>query len=654
MKSAKRKINIRESERALLTDTLPFEIPIFFSNENLAVLAYKIRKNKGSFPLHQKLLLSKKGDEPSTTPLNFEISRAPRQARRLSLMHPISQHILANFYSTHDQFICNACSRSPLSLRRPSRVATHYIDPRYATVPNDNLSQPDEDPAGFRDQSKWASTYFSYRDYSLSHKFFESQEFLELERRHSLLMTLDISRCFDSIYTHSIEWSMRGKEFSKSHLPKKNRTTFESSFDGVIRHGNWNETHGILVGPESSRVFAEVVLQSADLSIISALTSRGFEGVVRRYVDDYYVFSNSSHDLQMCEDVIRSSLLELNLHLNQQKREILSRPFVSKISVIRHAVSKVIDEFFAQPGMKESTIPTEADPGPIERRFRSTLSLLRRSAVETQSSYDQFTSFALSVIKKKLRGFIDESKDSAPSSVENGLVRQSWLLSILRIAQFLYSMDHRATTSFKIASIYSLAIELAERIGCARAPLERQILDGLRDPSMGSSPTNTDEITRINHLCTVDLLLTGDQKIEPKDLHTYIGELDDSSVVKKLSVLQLLSAIFVCRRRFRFSGALEVCIKELERRMDEPSFSPQTDTGHAILLTEFLACPHIDSSRKVEPYRRFHKKIIGPAVNKDQATKQLAKSSWISFVDWSRDFDLAAMLGRKELTPAYE
>jgi hypothetical protein len=71
-------------------------------------------------------------------------------------------------------------------------------------------------------------------------------------------------------------------------------------------------------------------------------------------------------------------------------------------------------------------------------------------------------------------------------------------------------------------------------------------------------------------------------------------------------------------------------------------------------LTEFLACPHIDSSRKVEPYRRFHKKIIGPAVNKDQATKQLAKSSWISFVDWSRDFDLAAMLGRKELTPAYE
>ena len=54
---------------------------------------------------------------------------------------------------------------------------------------------------------------------------------------------------------------------------------------------NYNETNGIVVGPEVSRIFEEVILQQIDLNVLSKLENSGLKyGVdfeVRRYVDDF-------------------------------------------------------------------------------------------------------------------------------------------------------------------------------------------------------------------------------------------------------------------------------------------------------------------------------------------------------------------------------
>jgi hypothetical protein len=655
MGAHKRKIDIRESARALLTDTLPYEIPIFFSNANLAVLAYRTKKQKAILPLHQAFLLRSTPKQNPTVPYAFDIARGAQSPRRLSVMHPRSQYLISEFYGTHDQFICNACSRSSISLRYPSRVATHYIDPRYAqnNLPPEG-GNVDEDPVGFRNQKRWASTYFSYRDYSLSHKFFESQEFVELERRYRFLLKLDVARCFDSIYTHSIEWSMRGKVFSKEHLPRSDRSTFESKFDEVIRHGNWSETHGILIGPESSRIFAEVILQSSDVAILDRLPFGAFTGVIRRYVDDYYLFSNSEEELVRAEDVVRKSLQALNLHLNGEKREVLKRPFVSRISVIRNDAADIIDEFFRQTSTRGSSIPCDIDPQEIERIRISTVSKMRRRSVELQATYDQFSSFALSVLKNKLHELISLCGNQLNGFPANSLVLLSWLIAIARIAQFLFSMDRRATTSYKLASVYSCVTQLASMLGCARAPIERQILDGLRDPTMGCLDPSVDEITRINHICSVDLLLTGDRRLEIGDVHNYLGDTTDAGVLSSMSPFVLMAHMFLGRRRARFSGLRRSVVCELVRRLSLGSCSPQVDASHALLLTEYLACPHILLSDRTEMYRSFHKRLLGNAISSVQAEKMLTKASWVSFVDWDRSVDLAAMLERKELTPAYE
>ncbi|MBB5941912.1 antiviral reverse transcriptase Drt3b [Xanthomonas sp. 3307] len=653
--SSKKKIDIKARERSLLTDTLPYEVPIFFTNANFAAFAMQERKKPGSHKLHAAFLLYGKSTKP-TKPLNFEISRATQAPRRLSVPHPISQHRISLLYSKYEFFITNACARSQASLRYPSRVATHYIDSRYAQpVQSTSTAVVDEDPAGFRNQSKWASTYFSYRDYSLSHRFFESEEFLELERKYSFLMKLDVARCFESIYTHSIEWGMRGKDFAKTHLSRKH-STFEADFDAAVRHGNWNETHGILVGPEYSRVFAEIILQSADREIAISLDGRSPSVLVKRYVDDYYVFSNSKDVLDVVEDLIRRALLDLNLHLNSAKKEVLDRPFVSKISVARGSVANSVDSFFDRT---KAVLDVDIEvntltPQVIEFAKNEFVSSVRKLSVQLGTTYGNAASFALAVLKRKLEEIIFKIRHNEMKFVGGSVTRLAWLIAIMRASQFLYSTDHRATTSVKLASIYSLLVDLASSFGCARGPLERQIIDGLRDEAMGSSSNDADEVTRINHICCVDLLLTEGRRLELSDIERYLGPASSASDLEKFSIFQLSALMFLCRRRRRFSLILSFCQQELLRRIYSKFFQPMADASHALLLSEFISCPYLDDNVKVDVVRHGHKAVLGADCSEEIAREILSQSSWISFTDWSSQASLAEMLKRKELTPAYE
>jgi len=533
-------------------------------------------------------------------------------------------------------------------------VATHYIDGRYVQpVPSTLTASVDEDPAGFRNQSKWASTYFSYRDYSLSHKFFESEEFLELERRYSFLMKLDVARCFESIYTHSIEWGMRGKDFAKSHLSKKH-STFEADFDAAVRHGNWNETHGILVGPEYSRIFAEVILQSADREIAASLDGRSPSVLVKRYVDDYYVFSNSKEVLGVVEESIRRALLDLNLHLNSAKKEVLDRPFVSKISVARGGVASSIDLFFDRTKTVLALDVGPLTPQLIEFAKNDFVSSVRKLSVQLGTTYGNAASFALAVFKRKLEEIKFRVQHEELKFVGGSVTRLAWLVAIMRAAQFLYSTDHRATTSIKLASIYSLLVDLASSFGCARGPLERQILDGLRDEAMGGSNNDADEVTRINHICCVDLLLTEGRRLEVSDIERYLGAASKVSDLEGFSIFQLAALMFLCRRRRRFSMLLTFCHQEMLRRIDSKLFQPMADASHAFVLSEFISCPYLDDNIKVNVVRHAHKAVLGGDCSEDAAREILTQSGWISFTDWSSQASLADMLKRKELTPAYE
>src|SRR5581483_1083255 len=110
----------------------------------------------------------------------------------------------------------------------------------------------------------------------------------------------------------------------------------------------------------------------------------------RRYVDDYYVFSNSKEELTCIETAIRKSLQELNLHLNERKREVVTRPFVSKVSVARRKVSSAIDDFFKDTQLVTLPDTNPVDPRDMERSRIMLISRLRQISVELSTPYEAF------------------------------------------------------------------------------------------------------------------------------------------------------------------------------------------------------------------------------------------------------------------------
>ena len=112
-------------------------------------------------------------------------------------------------------------NRSPFSIRYPAGVS------RY-TVMNDRLHQKLRKAWGLGVETRGLEpdnfrSYFHYEKYGNVYMFYESDDFQRLEKKYRCLLRLDVARCFETIYTHSIAWSVHGKEYTKLGLHAKDR-----------------------------------------------------------------------------------------------------------------------------------------------------------------------------------------------------------------------------------------------------------------------------------------------------------------------------------------------------------------------------------------------------------------------------------------------
>ena len=93
-----KKIRKRDYDRVLLTETLPYETPIVFSNDGL----YRnIKRSNSLGGVIQRLLVENLVQHPNskpTIPLRYKIRKNAIEFRRLSLQHPLSQWRVRLFY----------------------------------------------------------------------------------------------------------------------------------------------------------------------------------------------------------------------------------------------------------------------------------------------------------------------------------------------------------------------------------------------------------------------------------------------------------------------------------------------------------------------------------------------------------------------------
>lgn len=130
------------------------------------------------------------------------------------------------------------------------------------------------------------------------------------------IVNADISKCFPSIYTHSIPWALVGKHMAKT----SRKTGWYNDIDHYVQNTKHGETHGILIGPHVSNILSEIILSAIDYKLIN----KGWKYM--RYVDDYTCYVRTEQEARQFLIDLQAELREFDLTLNHKKTQINTLP----------------------------------------------------------------------------------------------------------------------------------------------------------------------------------------------------------------------------------------------------------------------------------------------------------------------------------------
>lgn len=141
---------------------------------------------------------------------------------------------------------------------------------------------------------------------------------VDLSSRREEFVGADIRAFFHSIYTHAIPWAIHGKAFAKLNRGAEH---FGNLIDLLCRNAQDGQTIGLPVGPDCSRLIAEVVASAIDVAL------RAKVGIgprdASRYIDDYTISSGADHSGKNLIAALRQAAAQYELELNNEKSAIL-------------------------------------------------------------------------------------------------------------------------------------------------------------------------------------------------------------------------------------------------------------------------------------------------------------------------------------------
>lgn len=220
-------------------------------------------------------------------PYKHNLVRAGGLRRNLGIPNPKHFFRLAAHITQYWQQLSAFASTSPFSLTKPIDT-----NPDRAISPQHSLDTRTLESANLRATAKY-------------------------------ILKADISRFFPSIYTHSLPWALMGKPAAKAaHANKTLHNTWQDKCDAYSRGIMNNQTIGIPIGPDTSRLLAEVILARVDINLKNKLPKlNGF-----RYIDDYeFAFSSRSESDEALAQ-LQHCLNEFELALNPNKTSIIELP----------------------------------------------------------------------------------------------------------------------------------------------------------------------------------------------------------------------------------------------------------------------------------------------------------------------------------------
>lgn len=643
------KIDKEDKKRVLLTELLPYEVPMLFSNEGF----YNIVKAGNLDYFITKINSIHKIDYG--LPFNYDIKKnIIGDTRTLSIIHPFIQLGFIDLFEKYDSLILHLCSKSPFSLRKINKIAKFYFSPNFV-FDEENLidSEKEVEPEILDAESQYIKSYFTYKPIDLIYKFYERNEFQRLEQRYNFLMEFDISKCFYNIYTHSLSWAVKGKDVAKQNARKD---TFENIFDKLMQLSNYNETNGIVVGSEVARLFAEIILQQVDLNVMNKLKDHGLKfGIdydVRRYVDDYFVFSNDSNCLNYIKKAFEKELQYYKLYLNDQKGNIKISPFISEIAIGKLEIKEFLVEFYNDlfedneiHGEIVTQIKQINKPYVISQSFiKKFQSIVKRNNL----TYDTLSKDVVRFLKSKIVDLLkNENKIHSPERFEN------FLLMLLDILLYCYSVNINTNTTFRIAQVIILLVKYLEKIN--KPDIKNSIYSKLyRDCDFVLTNFHRKQVKNETSIETINLILAirklGDEyQFSPKKISEFFNLEDEK--IHNLNYFHFITLLYYFNNSQTYKHLKEKIIEEILKRFNQNLIFLHSEL--TMLFFDCIACPFIDESDKLKIMKisKYTKNGASKAELQQEIVKIENEKKW--FMNWEIDIDLERILKKKEWTSSY-
>ncbi|MBB4231024.1 RNA-directed DNA polymerase [Rhizobium mongolense] len=138
----------------------------------------------------------------------------------------------------------------------------------------------------------------------------------QLSPRFEYTVTTDVRAFYHSVYTGSIPWAVHGKTTDTTSRP----TLFGNQLGLLVRNAQGGQTTGLPVGPDTSRILAEVVASRIDKTIDDALAMK--KGDASRFVDDFTFGCNSIEEGHRIIAEVRRAAAEFELDIGKEKTSI--------------------------------------------------------------------------------------------------------------------------------------------------------------------------------------------------------------------------------------------------------------------------------------------------------------------------------------------
>lgn len=433
----------REEIDYLLTDLLPLEKGNYYTHTYF--YDYLIKEKKKLKQIEDSYRYQKKffsGRDWHSSPLGFKVKNKDK-FREISFISPIGliESLLFNKVFG-DDILSIIHKKEKFGVRIPykkSALKYQKNNKKYVTY-SDKME---------KQQIKYtlesSSYFYKLKPFSSIQILTQSPSFLYNKDKFSLLMKMDIQNFFPSIYTHSYSWLIANKVYDRKGLANEN--SIYNIIDAFLQNINGSKTNGIVVGPEISRLLAEFLLTHLDEKIINALLNENLindvDYKIFRFVDDYFIFSNSVINEEKIYNCISKIFNDFHLKENHDKKQISS-------------TSKPEKNWFYNIGQIMAYIENIFDCTYTGRKIRyNDIRNLVNILINDTNEKPAIVSYLLSTFVSKFERLIKQNKEKKQLNISNA--------ELLNSIMYIYSIYPVYNNTQKLIRCYTLLIKADEK-----------------------------------------------------------------------------------------------------------------------------------------------------------------------------------------------